>query len=187
MAATTWSFWTFEIDGSSLFSNSLQQIASRQAATETGEPSKLKLIGRALKNRTTLIGALFIFAYQGAEVSESGWVITYLIVGSLLLHPVSRMLTSPPIQDYRRANPAHVGYVTSGFWGGITLGRFVLTHFARKFGEKIFVFALCIGVIVFQLLCWFLPSVIGDAGKSKPVWSYSLPITDNNRSRCVDR
>lgn len=78
IAMVGWSFWNYEKEGVAQFSNSLQQIASRQS---TGEMSKLKLIGRALKTRTTLIGALFIFAYQGAEVSESGWVITYLIVG----------------------------------------------------------------------------------------------------------
>ena len=72
-----WSFWSYEKEGIVQFANSLQQIASRQSA---GEMSKLKLIGRALKTRTTLIGAFFIFAYQGAEVAEAGWVITYLIV-----------------------------------------------------------------------------------------------------------
>lgn len=80
--STGWSFWSYEKEGVAQFSNSLQQIASRQSAAEGGEASKLKLIGRALKTRTTLIGALFIFAYQGAEVSESGWVITYLIVSA---------------------------------------------------------------------------------------------------------
>jgi hypothetical protein len=74
-------FWSYEREAVAHFSNSLQQIASRQSAAELGETSKFKLIRRALKTRTTLIGALFIFAYQGAEVSESGWVITYLIVG----------------------------------------------------------------------------------------------------------
>ena len=80
MFATAWSFWNYEKEGTTQFSNSLEQIASRQAAAELGEPSKLQLIGRTLKTRVTLVGALFIFAYQGAEVSESGWFITYLIV-----------------------------------------------------------------------------------------------------------
>ena len=70
LAATGWAFWDYENEGQNQFTNSLQQIASRQAAVEMGKPSKSQLVGRALKNRTTLIGALFIFAYQGAEVSE---------------------------------------------------------------------------------------------------------------------
>ena len=80
IALIGWSFWNYEKEDAALFSNGLQQIASRQSAAEFGKSSKLKLIWRALKSRTTIIGALFIFAYQGAEVSESGWVITYLIV-----------------------------------------------------------------------------------------------------------
>ena len=80
MASAGWAFWSYEKEGVVQFSNSLQQIASRQSAAELGKTSKFKLICRALKTKTTLIGALFIFAYQGAEVSESGWVITYLIV-----------------------------------------------------------------------------------------------------------
>lgn len=51
-----------------------------------------------------------------------------------------------------------------GFWAGITLGRFVLTHLAPKFGEVKFVYGLGAGIIVFQLLAWLVPNVIGDAG-----------------------
>ena len=51
----------------------------------------------ALQNKVTVIGALFIFAYQGAEVAVSGWIISYLI-------------------NYRDGDPAKVGYVTAGFW-----------------------------------------------------------------------
>lgn len=144
LAAVGWSFWNYEKEGTTQFNNSLEQIASRQAAAELGEPSKRRLLGRALNNRVTIIGALFIFAYQGAEVSESGWFISFLI-------------------SERHGNPARVGYVTSGFWAGITVGRFVLTHIAHRVGEKRFVFALTVGTIGFQLLAWFVPNIIGDA------------------------
>lgn len=145
MAATGYTFWNYEKEETSKPQNSLEQVQSRQSRGETGEPSKLRLIGRALKIRTTLIGALFIFAYQGAEVSESGWFISYLI-------------------DYRNGDPAQVGYVTSGFWAGITLGRFILTHLAHRWGEKWFVAGMSIGVVVFQLLAWLVPNIIGSSG-----------------------
>lgn len=73
MAATGWSFWNYEKEETTRFNNNLEQIASLQAVAEMGGHSKLKAIAHGLKNRTTIIGALFIFAYQGAEVSESGW------------------------------------------------------------------------------------------------------------------
>jgi hypothetical protein len=62
MFAVGWGFWNHEKEGGNQFSNALQQVGSTQTAAE-GEPSKLKAIARALKNKTTLIGAVFIFAY----------------------------------------------------------------------------------------------------------------------------
>jgi len=62
---------------------------------ETVELNKMQQMKEALKNPATLAGALFIFAYQGAEVSTSGWVISFLI-------------------SYRGGDPSKVGYVTSG-------------------------------------------------------------------------
>ncbi|KAF2645943.1 MFS general substrate transporter [Massarina eburnea CBS 473.64] len=136
-------FWSYEEDEPVTLLTALERTASRQAAIE--EPvSKLKSLGEALGNRVTLFGALFVFAYQGAEVSVSGWVISFLI-------------------NYRGGDPAHVGYVTSGFWGGITLGRFVLTHFAPKIGEKNYVVILTVGSACLQLLAWLIPNVVGNA------------------------
>ncbi|QIW99102.1 hypothetical protein AMS68_004620 [Peltaster fructicola] len=138
-----WSFWSYEEEEMTHFSQNLERLASQQRAEE-GQPSKIQMLGQALANRTVLIGALFIFAYQGAEVADSGWFISFLI-------------------NYRDGDPAHVGYVTSGFWAGITVGRFVLTHVAHRVGEKTFVFGLGIASIVFQTIAWLVPSIIGDA------------------------
>lgn len=106
--------------------------------------SRSKLLKAALTHKTTVLGALFIFCYQGAEVSISGWVISFLI-------------------SYRHSSPSHVGYVTSGFWAGITLGRFLLSHPAHRLGEKRAVVGLILGATGFQLLVWLVPNVIGEA------------------------
>jgi fucose permease len=137
-----WAFQNYESEGINGCSNSLQETHSRNTGTES--TSKLRLLRRAISNKTTLIGALFIFSYQGAEVSESGWIISYLI-------------------NDRSGDPAKVGYVTAGFWAGITLGRFTLTHFAARIGEKRFVAGLTIGSVVFQILAWQIPNVVGGA------------------------
>lgn len=117
-----------------------------QATTSNPNPSssRSKSLMAALKNKTTVLGALFIFCYQGAEVSISGWVISFLIA-------------------YRNSSPARVGYVTAGFWAGITLGRFLLSHPAHKIGEKKSVIGLIAGATAFQLLVWFVPNVVGEA------------------------
>lgn len=136
-----WSFWNYEKDLPSQSHTEVLQTAS-QSAAET--PSKKQLLKQAVKNRVTILGALFIFAYQGAEVSISGWVVSFLI-------------------SYRNGDPSNVGYVSAGFWAGITIGRFLLSHPAHKFGEKVSVVVLIAGSLVFQLLVWLVPNVIGDA------------------------
>ncbi|PSN62329.1 MFS general substrate transporter [Corynespora cassiicola Philippines] len=138
-----WAFKSFQEDSPPTLLSALEETANRQAA-EQESTSKLRDLKLALNNRTTILGALFIFAYQGAEVSISGWMISFLI-------------------NYRNGDPASVGYVTAGFWAGITLGRFVLTHAAPKIGEKNYVAFLTVGTLALQLLAWLIPNVIGNA------------------------
>ena len=152
-----WSYWTYEKDLPVQLLTALERTASRRAAAEAGSPSKTELLRRALKNRTTLLGAAFIFAYQGAEVSISGWVISFLITS-------------------RKGDPSKVGNVTSGFWGGITFGRFVLTHFAHKIGERTSVIGLVVGAAAFQLLVWLVPSIITDAVAESIVGVFLGPV-----------
>jgi fucose permease len=86
-----WSFWSYKEESEEALLTSAEVTSTEDTA------SKLKNLKLALKNRITIFGALFIFAYQGAEVSISGWFISYLI-------------------NYRNGDPAKVGYVTAGFW-----------------------------------------------------------------------
>jgi fucose permease len=152
-----WSYWSYEKDLPVQLFTALERTASRRAAAEEGNPSKAELLRRALKSRTTLLGAVFIFCYQGAEVSISGWVISFLIYS-------------------RKGDPSKVGNVTSGFWGGITVGRFVLTHFAHKIGGKTAVIGLVVGAAAFQLLVWLVPNIIGDAVAEAIVGLFLGPV-----------
>lgn len=98
----------------------------------------------APSSRVILLGALFLFMYQGAEVSIAGWVTSFLMA--------NRGGTEPA-----------VGYITAGFWAGITVGRFALAMPAQRIGPRRFVYGLVIGSTIFELLVWFVPNVIGDA------------------------
>lgn len=91
-----WAFWSYSEDSEPTLLTALEATSSRQTAAEDAA-NKFKELKVALKNKVTIFGALFIFAYQGAEVSISGWIISYLI-------------------NYRDGDPAKVGYVTAGFW-----------------------------------------------------------------------
>ncbi|KAK3319134.1 major facilitator superfamily domain-containing protein [Apodospora peruviana] len=108
----------------------------------------------AVTTKVVILGAAFIFAYQGAEVSISGWVISFLLEARV---PGS---DAGPIAESVKTK---VGYVTAGFWGGITLGRFLLSGPAMRFGEKRFVYCTVVGAAVFQLLVWFVPNLISNA------------------------
>lgn len=99
IAFAAFAFWSYQEDSEPTLLTALQATASRQTAAEEAA-SKMRNLKLALKNRTTIFGALFIFAYQGAEVAISGWFISYLI-------------------NYRNGDPAKVGYVSAGFWVGV--------------------------------------------------------------------
>lgn len=140
---SSWAFFDYEKDTPAEPQRSLQQSGS--PPTNQGESgSRVHLLKETIRNRTTLLGALFIFAYQGAEVSTSGWVVSFLI-------------------SYRHGDPLRVGYVSAGFWAGITVGRFLFTHSAARIGHKIAVVCMVAGAVAFQLMTWLIPNVIGEA------------------------
>jgi fucose permease len=92
-----WSFWNHEQEHNLQLHAALHREIRQQETEDDSAQSKRKLLVKALKYGVTIIGALFTFGYQGAEVSISGWVISFLIAE-------------------RKGNPAKVGYVTAGFW-----------------------------------------------------------------------
>ncbi|EGW30347.1 uncharacterized protein SPAPADRAFT_52440 [Spathaspora passalidarum NRRL Y-27907] len=99
------------------------------------------LMKEALTNKRTWFSALFIFFYQGGEVSLGGWITTYL-------------------RDYRNHKNPSIGYVASGYWFGLTFGRLVLTRLIHKLigarrGNSI---AIALSIL-FALLTWVIPSL----------------------------
>ncbi|EWG45493.1 hypothetical protein FVEG_06265 [Fusarium verticillioides 7600] len=134
VALGIWSFWRYEQELSP---------AARQRETAQVGDSMSNSIFLAMNLRIVFLGSLFIFAYQGAEVSISGWVISFLI-------------------NDRDGDPSSVGYATAGFWAGITIGRFLLSAPAQRIGEKKLVYGLIIGAVAFQLLVWLIPNIVGN-------------------------
>lgn len=133
-----WSFWGVERELS-------PAAREREERLDSGRTnSLLGSMATALRMRVVLLGAIFVFAYQGAEVSISGWVISFLI-------------------QARGGDPSSVGYVSAGFWAGITLGRFCLSGPAQRIGEKPFVYGLVVGAVAFQVLVWWVPNIVGEA------------------------
>ncbi|EPQ52831.1 MFS general substrate transporter [Gloeophyllum trabeum ATCC 11539] len=106
--------------------------------------TRTQVLIETLRNKPTILTSLFILSYQGAEVSLGGWIVSFLI-------------------SARGGDPSNVGYVASGFWGGVTLGRFLLSGLCGKFGERRAVVVLLAGCAGMEILVWLVPNVIGSA------------------------
>ncbi|OBA23873.1 MFS general substrate transporter [Metschnikowia bicuspidata var. bicuspidata NRRL YB-4993] len=123
----------------------LQDLGTHVTSIIDSSPSKsqndssdLKL---ALKNTITWNISFFTLFYQGCEVALGGWIVTYLI-------------------DYRLTTTSF-GYVLSGFWGGLTLGRLFMTRPLHKFlGVKRSVNLLVLTTILMLILTWVVSSDI---------------------------
>lgn len=93
----------------------------------------------ALKHPLTWLISFWVFFYQGGEVSIGGWIVTYLL-------------------DYRGAD-SNYGYVASGFWGGLTLGRLILTRTLHKYlGARRSITVASALAITFVALTWAVPN-----------------------------
>jgi hypothetical protein len=59
-------------------------------------------------------------------------MVTYLLATRVYLSPCYDPILLP-LSCPQHANPKTVGYVTSGFWGGITIGRFAWGYFIPSY------------------------------------------------------
>ncbi len=95
--------------------------------------------------------ALFLFLYVGAEVSYGGWVFTYARARSAL-------------------SEASAAYLTSVFWGALTLGRLVSIPMASRFTPR----AVLGGDLAGCLLC--LGAMLLFPTTSLVLWACSFGV-----------
>lgn len=92
----------------------------------------------ALRNKNTWLISFFLFFYQGCEVALGGWIVSYLV-------------------DYRHTTTSY-GYVLSGFWGGLTLGRLLLTRVLHVYvGARRSIIGLVFLTLLTISLTWAIP------------------------------
>ncbi|KAG2050039.1 MFS general substrate transporter [Suillus hirtellus] len=116
----------------------LAQIGQPPGEKGTSEKSQFSQI---LRLRAVHILAFFILTLVGVEVTVGGWMVTYII-------------------DVRGGGPSS-GYISSGFWGGLMVGRVTLLWVNKKVGERRVLFIYAILAIGLQLVVWLVPSLIG--------------------------
>ncbi|KAK4170012.1 tetracycline resistance [Cladorrhinum sp. PSN259] len=142
-------FWGYEEDGTEIDPDKNEEEKKRgrsgciSVSVGVKEGRHWQAVQAAVDWRIVPLGALFIFAYKGVEVSISGWAYTFL-------------------KEDREAG-TDFGYATAGFWAGITLGRFILTPFGHRFGDKRFVYILSASCVALQILVWFVKDAIADS------------------------
>ncbi|KAF5344250.1 hypothetical protein D9758_012350 [Tetrapyrgos nigripes] len=84
--------------------------------------------------------AAFIFVYVGTEVTIGGWIVTFVI--------------------QRRGGGADSGYISSGFFGGLMLGRLILLPLNKLLGLRRVVILYALLSIGLELTVWFVPSLV---------------------------
>ncbi|KAM5539257.1 hypothetical protein V8D89_007130 [Ganoderma adspersum] len=132
---------------------------------EVGEPAHEKTAAslegtnkyrQVFRLRAVHLMALFLFTYVGVEVTIGGWIVTFLV-------------------SERRGGPS-AGYISSGFFGGLTLGRVVLLPLNKKLGEYRAVFLYLLLTLGLSLVVWLVPSLLGGAVAISLVGFFLGPI-----------
>ena len=131
--------------------------AATTFSTETGakyrqeNPSSRDRRGGALPQtrlsltyRVTWICAIFLFLYGGIEVAIGGWVVVFMT-------------------NVRHVSAFASGMTETGFWLGITVGRFVLGFVSPRLGEKLSIVLYIVSAIALELVFWLVPEFIVSA------------------------
>ncbi|KAM5538630.1 hypothetical protein V8D89_007659 [Ganoderma adspersum] len=91
--------------------------------------------------RAVHLMGLFLFTYVGLEFSIGSWIITFAI-------------------NERHGGPS-AGYISSGFFGGLTVGRLALLPLNKKLGQSRVIFLYLLLTLALELVVWLVPSLVG--------------------------
>jgi fucose permease len=97
-----------------------------------------------VKQKSIWLLSIFYFVYLGAAITAGGWVVEFLHV--VRGGPLSR-----------------VGYISSAFYGGSALGRFLLAEPTFRFGEKRMILLYALTSLALQIVFWRVSNIVVDA------------------------
>ncbi|TBU43542.1 MFS general substrate transporter [Dichomitus squalens] len=98
---------------------------------------------KVFRLRAVHLMALFAFIYVGHEVTVGSWIVTYIIK--------------------QRHGGHSSGYISSGFFGGLMLGRIALLPVSKLVGERRVVYVYICSVIGLELIVWLVPNLYSGA------------------------
>jgi fucose permease len=113
---------------------------SKPSMQESEPGRKENVLSATLKLPVVWFAAIFLLVYVGVEVSLGNWTYSFLL-------------------EARQQGTVAAGWIVSGFWLGLTLGRFTLQALAERLGigTKILMYACIAGLGVGLLLIWLVP------------------------------
>ncbi|KAG2160040.1 major facilitator superfamily domain-containing protein [Suillus bovinus] len=114
--------------------------------------------------------SLFAFIYGGSETTFQGFIVTYLLTN-------------------RGSSPNTVGYVSSGFWGGMAAGRILWGYYCTGsvavYRHGLVSFLMCVSFLM-TILIWLVDSTIENALSSVVVGLMYGPIFPGTLGLCND-
>ncbi|PLB53300.1 MFS general substrate transporter [Aspergillus steynii IBT 23096] len=93
----------------------------------------------AMKSPITWIMAVWLFVYMGVEVSVGGWIVDLMV-------------------QVRGGGYYESGFIPTGFWAGVTLGRLVLGFVNDWLGERTSITIYLVLSIALELILWSVPN-----------------------------
>ena len=96
------------------------------------------LLRATLRSPLVWLCAIFLLVYVGVEVSMGAWSYSLLTGG-------------------RHIPPLPAGWMVSGYWLGLTLGRFILARLVERVGPRNAIQWLVVGAVAGIALVWIAP------------------------------
>jgi fucose permease len=110
----------------------------QQQATAPEVPGREGQLRAAIRLRIVWLIAIFLFFYVGIEHSIGNWSYSFLT-------------------EQRHIQPLFSGWIVSGHWLGLTLGRIALAPIAQRLGEKRVIQLCLFGSFGSMILVWLSP------------------------------
>ncbi|KAI0024335.1 major facilitator superfamily domain-containing protein [Xylariomycetidae sp. FL0641] len=117
----------------------------------------LRQMAGLLRSKTVWLLSLFYFFFLGATFTAGGWVVEFLTT-------------------VRGGDLASMGYVPTGFYGGMLAGRILLAEPTFRFGEQRMVLVYSALCVALQLVFWLQPNIIGSAVALSLIGFFSGPF-----------
>ncbi|KAK8047791.1 MFS general substrate transporter [Apiospora saccharicola] len=112
------------------------------------------------RSRALWLLSLFYFFNLGALLTAGGWVVEFLTTR-----------TTPDSN-----NKAGLGYVPTGLYGGLLLGRLLLAEPTFRLGERRMLLAYTAACAALQLVFWLQPSLVASAVALSFIGFFSGPF-----------